>query len=42
MKQFVKKYNALQTASSKVRGFRIGLRGERISVPATVIINIEH
>ena len=42
MKQFVKKLRRLADCIEQGQRFQIRVAGERISIPATAIINIEH
>jgi amphi-Trp domain-containing protein len=42
VKQFVKKLRRLADCIEQSQIFRIQVAGERISVPSTAIINIEH
>ncbi len=42
MKQFVKKLRRLADCIEQGKKFQIQVAGERISIPATAIINIEH
>ena len=42
VKQFVKKLRRLADCIEQGQKFQIQVAGERISVPATAIINIEH
>jgi amphi-Trp domain-containing protein len=41
-KQFIQKLRRLADALESGRRFRIQIAGERISVPADAIVNIEH
>jgi len=42
VKQFVKKLRRLADCIEQGRRFQIQVAGERVSIPATAIINIEH
>ena len=42
VKQFVKKLRRLADCIEQGKKFQIQVAGERISIPATAIINIEH
>jgi len=42
MKQFVKKLRRLADCLEQGQRFQIQVAGERISIPATAVINIEH
>lgn len=42
MKQFVKKLRRLADCIEQGRKFQIQVAGERVSVPAAAIINVEH
>ena len=42
MKQFVKKLRRLADCIEQGQRFQIQVAGERISIPATAVINIEH
>jgi amphi-Trp domain-containing protein len=42
VKQFVKKLRRLANCIEQGQRFQIQVAGERISIPATAIINIEH
>jgi amphi-Trp domain-containing protein len=42
VKQFVKKLRRLADCIEQGRKFQIQVAGERVSIPATAIINIEH
>lgn len=42
VKQFVKKMGRLADCIEQGKKFQIQVAGERISIPATAIINIEH
>jgi amphi-Trp domain-containing protein len=42
MKQFIDKLRRLADCLEQGRRFRIQIAGERISVPADAIVNIEH
>ncbi len=42
VKQFVKKLRRLADCIEQGRKFQIQVAGERISIPSTAIINIEH
>jgi amphi-Trp domain-containing protein len=42
MKQFVKKLRRLADCIEKGHRFQIQVAGQRIAIPATAIINIEH
>lgn len=42
VKQFVKKLRRLADCLEQGRPFQIQVAGERISIPSTTIINIEH
>jgi len=42
MKQFVKKLRRLADCIEQGKKFQIQVAGERISIPTTAIINIEH
>jgi len=42
MKQFVKKLRRLADCIEHGQKFQIQVAGERVSIPATAIINIEH
>ena len=41
-KQFVKKLRRLADCIEQGRKFQIQVAGERVSIPATAVINIEH
>ncbi len=42
VKQFVKKLRRLADCIEQGQRFQIQVAGERISIPATVLVNIEH
>ena len=42
MKQFVKKLRRLADCIEQGKKFQIQVAGERVSIPATAVINIEH
>ena len=42
MKQFIEKLRRLADSLEQGKRFRIQIAGERISVPADAIVNIEH